>query len=155
VVGSAYVLRLKEINLLKEKPMTRVATIALVCCLAFTLTGCATIISGTQQTVTVQSYPSGAHVKFGNLTGTTPVTFTVDKGQQCAMEVSHAPGTRVVQLKRTFDPATLLNLIPPFWPGFIVDAWTGAMSKYNPEVVSVDFRASSRSTNATLTGFGG
>ncbi len=135
--------------------MTRVATVALVCGLAFSLTGCATIISGTQQTVTVQSYPSGAHVKFGNLTGTTPVTFTVDKGQQCAMEVSHAPGTRVIQLKRKFDPTTLLNLIPPFWPGFIVDAWTGAMSMYDPEVVSVDFRASSHSTNAKLTGFGG
>lgn len=134
--------------------MKRTGTLAFLCALVFTLTGCASIISGTKQTITVRSYPAGAHVKFGNQVGTTPVTFTVQKGKQVAMEVSHAPGTRVVHLKRTFDPMTLFNLIPPFWPGLIVDSWTGAITKYEPDVVSIDFRVSPNSLNAQLTGFG-
>ena len=131
----------------------RAGTLAFLCTLVFTLTGCATIMSGTKQTITVQSYPAGAHVKFGNLVGITPVTFTVQKGMHTAVEVSHAPGKRIVHLKRTFDPMTLFNLIPPFWPGFIVDAWTGAMMKYDPDVITVDFRVSPNSLNAQLIGY--
>ena len=58
---------------------------------------------------------------------------------------------RVVQLHRNLDPITLLNVIPPLWPGFIVDAVTGAITRYDPEVVSVDFRMGQANHDTHLT----
>ena len=46
---------------------------------------------------------------------------------------------RLVKLNKTVDPMTFLNFIPPLWPGFIVDAVTGAMMKYEAEVVHLNF----------------
>lgn len=130
----------------------RVGTLAALFGMAMMSSGCATILSGTKQTVTVRSNPPGAHVSIGTQNGTTPTAFTLSKGKNCTVQVAHAPGKRVVHLKRHFDPVTLLNIIPPFWPGFIVDAVTGAMMKYEPEVVMVDFRTAATGTDAQLTG---
>ena len=104
--------------------------------MAVTLTGCATILSGTTQKITVHTDPQGAHARIGHQAGRTPVTLTVPKGQDLQLEVTIDRNKRVVPLRRTFDTVGLLNIL--FFPGFIVDAVTGAMMKYEPTVVSVD-----------------
>lgn len=114
------------------------------------LSGCATLLSGTSQTVTVDSYPPGAKVALGLQTGTTPASFVVPKGRDCPVQISQGPDKRVVILRRRMDPVTLLNVIPPLWPGFVVDWATGALTKFDPDVVSVDFR-STNATQAQLT----
>ncbi len=103
--------------------------------------GCATMLSGTQQRVTVTSNPPGATVVVGHQTAVTPVTVIVPKGKDVPIEVAQGPDRRVVSLHRSVDPATFLNLIPPLWPGFLVDAFSGAFQHYDPAVVHVDFRA--------------
>ncbi len=128
----------------------RARLLALVTTAAIAPTGCATILSGTNQTVTFNSYPPGAHVQAGRYTGTTPVTLSLPKGRDYAVQVSQGPDKRVIPLTRTLDPLTLLNLIPPLWPGFIVDAASGAITKYEPDVVSVDFRTTSGAAGARL-----
>ncbi len=135
--------------------MTRkcTVTLALLCGLAVALTSCATLLSGTHQTVVIDSYPQGAMVKLGYQTGTTPVTFNVAKGKHNVVHVSQGPEKRVLPLNRNLDPVTLLNIIPPLWPGFIVDAVTGAITKYNPDVIYVDFTVPAHVTDAQLTGF--
>jgi len=115
---------------------------------AVMLTGCASIISGTTQTITIDSNPPGAHVKVGYQTATTPATLSVQKGKSYPVEVAYGPDKRILPLARNVDPMTLLNIIPPLWPGFIVDAVTGALTKYEPEVISVDF------TEVRVTRFG-
>jgi hypothetical protein len=104
--------------------------------LAVALTGCATILSGTSQKITVHTDPQGAHARIGHQAGRTPVTLTVPKGGNVHLEVTVDHNKRIVPLKRTFDQVGLLNIL--FFPGFIVDAVSGAMMKYEPEVVSVD-----------------
>lgn len=104
--------------------------------------GCATLISGTEQQVTITSTPPGARVLVGHQLSRTPVTFLLPKGRDFPIEVSQGPDVRLVSLSRTIDPMTFLNIIPPLWPGFLVDASTGAMTRYSPSVIHVDFRVS-------------
>jgi hypothetical protein len=79
----------------------------------------------------------------------------VPKGKDYAVRVSQGPDKRVVPLNRAVDPLTFLNIIPPLWPGFIVDAATGALTKYEPNVISVDFRMAPGAPQAQLVGSGG
>lgn len=113
--------------------------------IAMMTSGCATFLSGTTQTITVLSNPPGAHVVIGPVTGTTPAMLEVQKGKDRQVEVTFGRNKQVFALTRTVDPATFFNLIPPFWPGLIVDAMTGAMMKYEQDRITVDF------TSAHLT----
>lgn len=97
------------------------------------------MISGTTQKITIQSTPPGAHVKFGYQSGFTPITFEVPKGQDYPVIVSRGSQQQLIILERKLDPNTFLNAIPPLWPGFIVDAISGAITKYDPDVVRVNF----------------
>ena len=121
-----------------------VASVVLIAC-----SGCATLVSGTKQIITVDSDPPGALVRIGEYTGTTPVTLRIPKGKDYRVEVSRGADKRMVTLNRDLDPVALLNLIPPMWPGFIIDAMTGAITKYDAAIVSVDF-----TREAYLTRFG-
>ncbi len=116
-----------------------VALLSLLSIAAILSTGCATILSGTSQTITIDSYPPGAQVKVGGQTGTTPVTLRIPKKKGYVVEISRYADRRVVELERSIDPATFLNFIPPLWPGFIVDAIAGTMTHYDPAIIVVDF----------------
>ena len=121
--------------------------------LVASVSGCATLISGTHQTVRVDSYPPGAHVTFGDQTGITPVSFVADKKRDDAVRISQGPDTRVVVLKRSLDPMTLLNLIPPLWPGIYIDWSTGAIRKFQTDVVTVDFRSAGENAVRLTTSY--
>ena len=60
---------------------------AAVCALALSLTGCATIVAKSSQTITISSVPDAASVRIANAagsgvhTGTTPLTVTLRKGR--------------------------------------------------------------------------
>ena len=99
--------------------------------------GCATILSGTSQNITISSEPPGAHVKIGLQSGKTPVTLQVPKGKDYPVEVTYESKKKVLGLTRTFDAIGLINIL--FWPGFIVDAVSGAITKYDPDTFMVDF----------------
>lgn len=109
--------------------------------LAMWLTSCATIMSGTEQTITITSTPPGARVSVGHQQSFTPVSVIIPKGIDIPIEVSQGPDRRVVALNREIDPVFWLNFIPPLWPGFIIDAVSGAITRYTPNVVHIDFRA--------------
>ena len=99
--------------------------------------GCASIISGTKQTIAISSAPSGAKVRMGPYTGTTPYTVALPKGKDYPVEVTLDSQKRVIALQRSFDAIGIINIL--FWPGFIVDAVTGAITKYDPATYHVDF----------------
>ncbi len=125
----------------------------LIAVVAIASTGCATMISGTSQNVTITSTPPGAHVQIGHQSGVTPVTLWVPKGKDYPVEISQGSDKRVVRLNKNVDTFTFLNIIPPLWPGFIVDAVTGSIMKYDPDVVSIDFRTSQAADDTILTAF--
>lgn len=55
-----------------------------------TLTGCATVVHGTNQVIPVASTPEGARVSIdGNPVGVTPLSLTVSRKQSHLVSISH------------------------------------------------------------------
>lgn len=120
--------------------IARLGLVVAALALGILSTGCATYVSGPTQAITIRSSPTGAHVQCGDQSGTTPMVLYVPKGKAEHIEVTFGRNRQVITLNRTVDRNTYLNLIPPLWPGFLVDAMTGAMIKYDPDEVFVDFK---------------
>lgn len=120
--------------------IVRIGLIVTTVALVVLATGCATFVSGTTQGIMIRSNPPGAHVQYGCQSGTTPMMLQVPKGKDDPIEVTYGRNRQVIVLSRTIDPNTYLNFIPPLWPGFIVDAMTGALTEYETNEVMVDFK---------------
>ena len=120
--------------------IARIGLIVAVVAVAFLTTGCATCMSGTTQSITIRSNPSGAHVQYGHQSGTTPMTLQVRKGRDDPISVTYGRNKKIIVLSRSVDSKTYLNFIPPLWPGFIVDAVSGAMTEFDTNEVMVDFK---------------
>ncbi|TWI74424.1 PEGA domain-containing protein [Desulfobotulus alkaliphilus] len=101
--------------------------------------GCATMFSGSTDTITFKSVPEGAVVEIDGMGyGRTPVTVPVKKRStppqvQYKLEEYES---RHVFLQNSFDAVGILNIF--IWPGFIVDAVTGSMWKYDRYVYEVE-----------------
>jgi hypothetical protein len=118
-------------------------------CVLFVASACATIVEGTEQTVAVNTEPSGAAcslTRAGTEIGTvdpTPGELTVGKSRHpiavaCKKEgYEDGAGT----LKSGFQPATVNNLV--FGGGLVgvgVDAASGAMNQY-PDSIDIRLQA--------------
>lgn len=123
------------------KTLSKFALLALSFCLL--LQGCATIISGTTQTISVQAINEQNHqIIPGALCTITdgkgrvypinsnPGNVLVSKGQGALSVNCHKQGYKQTQIGigESFNGWTVANII--FWPGAIVDAATGAIQKY-------------------------
>lgn len=122
-------------------------TIIALC--AVSLTACATILSGTTQTINVQAVDarnnqplSGVVCNVVDGTGMrypisgNPGTVTVRKGQGILKPECRKLGytQTSVAVGESFNALTIVNVL--FWPGFIVDAVSGTMQKY-PSYISI------------------
>jgi hypothetical protein len=114
--------------------------IAAACVLC--LSGCATVVKGSSQPVTLETKPPGATCVLTRKSKTvavvnpTPGTVTVDKSKD-AMAVSctkdgYEEAAGVV--KSEFQPMTFGNIILGGLIGVAVDAASGAMTEYQPSV---------------------
>ena len=108
----------------------------LVACL---LSGCATIVSGTNQKVSVTSQPSGAKViADGKMTATTPTDFTLERKSDHTLEFSKdGYKTAAVMLKRTMNGMGFGNALVGGVIGIGVDMVSGADNKLIPERVDL------------------
>ena len=127
----------------------RILTLA---CAVFLLTvssGCATLFSGSSDMVTFNSEPAGAEVLIGGITrGRTPVTIPVKRPGFGSTSVTmrmdgHDPVT--FQMSSKFNTVSLLNLFVPV--GFIVDAVTGSITKYDQVNYTADMSRGSITYN--------
>lgn len=111
--------------------------------LAATLAGCATVLTGTTQRVTIDSTPQGADIIIdGYMMGTTParlrldrdVNAIIDGGKDIRLELDgyYADG---YFLDADIEPTTILNVLFPF--GFALDAVSGAIMKYDSEYYNI------------------
>ncbi|MGB4776568.1 MAG: PEGA domain-containing protein [Daejeonella sp.] len=102
------------------------------------LTSCATVFTGTKQTVQINSTPPGATVEVDGIAkGTTPVAIELKKGfngQSITLKKAGFEPT-TFQPKTTLHPIALLNFAGLV--GWIIDASTGAMMKYEPKFYDV------------------
>ena len=92
-------------------------------------TGCATVLSGTSQTITFDSSPSGASIFLdGERIGMTPFTTSLKKNKYSSFRIE-LEGYHTIsrQLDKKFDIVYLLNV---FWDLGTTDFISGAIYKY-------------------------
>lgn len=99
--------------------------------LPFILSGCATVISGTSQTLTFNSEPDGAEVYVdGAMIGTTPVSVSVGKNDKDSFMIQKEGYKTVTRdITTSYDPVTLLSV---FWDYSTTDMVSGAAFEYEP-----------------------
>lgn len=107
------------------------------------LTSCATLFSGTTQTINVKIVDSADNQLLSKVSCTVsdgsggtyaivknPSIIHVTKGKGTIIIMCKKPGYRQMNMAvgDSFNALTVVNVL--FWPGFIVDAASGAYKKY-------------------------
>ena len=105
------------------------------------LPGCATIIHGTSQKLTVATHPSGAVVSDGVQNKLTPAVIELKRKRDHVLTISK-PGyeTAIVPITHVVSGAVAANILGFGFIGWGVDAITGAQWELVPETVSVVLR---------------
>ncbi len=118
--------------------MKKTSTILLAATMLF-MTSCATLFTGTKQTVQINSRPSGAKVQVDGIDrGTTPVAVKLKKGNDGQVVTLKADGfeTKTFQPETVFNGVAVLNLTNILFWG--IDAATGALWKYSPKFYEIE-----------------
>ncbi|MDD5174138.1 MAG: PEGA domain-containing protein [Candidatus Omnitrophica bacterium] len=116
------------------------------------LSGCATIMTGATQKVSVNSNPSGAVAKVdGGMAAITPTIFNLERKTDHTIEISKE-GYRVttVILRHTMSGATAGNVLVGGIIGIAVDGCSGAMYKLVPERVDVNLEPAGQQVSADV-----
>ena len=94
------------------------------------LTGCATVLSGTKQTITFESSPSGASVYLdGEKVGVTPFTDKLKKNKYSSFRIE-LDGYETISRSMGKD-VDLVALLSIFWDLGTTDLATGSAWKYD------------------------
>ena len=120
--------------------MRILSTLVLLAAVLVAAPGCATLFSGSSDTITFNSEPSGADVVIDGLSrGRTPVSVPVKRagfGDRTVTLRLDGYDPVTFQLADGFNAVSILNVFVPI--GFIVDAATGSITKYTQKGYSVD-----------------
>jgi len=110
--------------------------------LVVALAGCATIVAGTQQTISVSSNVDGADVLLDGLKiGTTPFAGPVPKSKGVLTVQKDGYKSATVALATTIEPIFWGNIIIGGTLGSITDFASGAAYQYAPASYQVDLKA--------------
>jgi uncharacterized protein YceK len=119
-------------------------TLSLLC--ALLLGGCASIISGTSQAVTIDSNVAGATVSIeGSQVGVTPFSGKIPRKKESIAVVSKPGyGAQSLTLTTSFNPVAILSI---FWDYSTTDCLTGACWEYAPSTYYVNLRPATASNS--------
>lgn len=119
---------------------SRFAALALSGCLLLNLTGCATILNGTSQTVEVRSAPHGARVVVdGRDVGATPLKADLKRGVPHTVQISKDGYLDETVVTTTRGNGTIaLNAVLGGGVGAVIDLASGAATHVTPDAVAVD-----------------
>ena len=120
-------------------PTTRLAGLALA---GLTLSACATITKGADQTVTIQTDPAGALCRLERegttlaVVNPTPGTVQIDKSKNAVVVKCSADGHQdtFATLASEFQGMTVGNVVFGGLIGLAIDASSGAMNQYPSEI---------------------
>lgn len=121
----------------------------LVVALSLTLGGCATILGGKTQLITVNSNVSGAEVLLNDVPlGKTPLTATIKRGQTGVLRV-RADGYQPYSIAMNKKISTLfwVNIFSGGAFGSSTDYSTGAMYEYEPSTFMVSLQPGRQSNS--------
>ncbi|NAW50161.1 PEGA domain-containing protein [Elizabethkingia argentiflava] len=119
--------------------MKKISTIFIMSVLTFSVTSCATIFTGTTDSLTVTTKPEGAKVyDRGVEKCTTPCSFKVSRSlTDRSVEIKkEGYETKAIGLDRKFNPVSIINLFGLI--GWAVDAATGSLMKYDTKGYNVE-----------------
>lgn len=105
--------------------------------------GCATIMHGSTQQVTVNSTPMGANVLVdGGMHFKTPAAIMLSRKETHTIEISmDGYQTETVDIKRVLSGATAGNLLFGGLIGAAIDTSSGGAYRLEPEDIKIDLRA--------------
>lgn len=117
-----------------------------VVALSLVLSGCATIFSGTNDTIVFESEPAGARVLIDGVDqGVTPLTTSVKRSLGGVDVTYRLDGyeTRTFDLGQEFNTVTIANIfcLAGFWVCGGIDVLTGAVMKYSPRSYNITLDA--------------
>jgi hypothetical protein len=118
--------------------MAKVETI--ICSLLFLFMGCATIIHGTNQHISVNSSPQGAKVSVNGIpVATTPAKIKLSRSERSVNILIEKEGykSQGVIVSRKLSGWFFGNLLIGGWIGMIIDAVDGAMFRLEPSEINV------------------
>lgn len=118
--------------------MKLVPFLCIVCLIS--LSSCATLINTSRQNVTINSNPSGAKITVdGTERGVTPTVLPLKRRLKGNVTLSKDGYQSMnVPLQTTFNTVSILNTIGIL--GWLIDAATGAISKYEPATYTVELQ---------------
>jgi hypothetical protein len=131
----------------KGHSVMRISILSLIVVSALsTSSGCATVIKGRYQDLTINSYPPGAAFEVDGIAGTTPSTVPVERKQRYHTVVISKPGheTAQIQVGRRLNLWILGNVIfgPFIGPiGLGADFITGSAFRLTDDSVHVNLSA--------------
>jgi PEGA domain len=111
-----------------------------IAALAVLGTGCATIVSGKTQTVTIDSNVKDAEIVVeGTVLGTTPYNGPIKRGKDTTILLRKAGyEKKTFTLNTEVEPVFWGNIICGGFFGSTTDYATGSMYKYAPATINVD-----------------
>lgn len=111
---------------------------ALLLAIALSCTGCASIVHGTTQSISIQSQPSAANVTVdGAAVGVTPLLFDMKRKSKHIVTISKPNYVaQWIVISRAAAPATFGNVLVGGFIGLGVDAASGAMFNLEPNEIN-------------------
>lgn len=102
------------------------------------LTGCATMFAPSKDTVNINSTDKNTEILVdGQYVGTGNAHYEVQRGKSVTITAQkQGCAIGMVQTSKSIAGQTWINVL--FWPGFIVDAATGAIQKTDPTTYTVN-----------------
>lgn len=134
--------------------LERVPAMALTLTLVVVLTGCATIIQGTTQTVGLSSTPSGAQIYLNNMPlGTTPLMAELKRKDNHVLRIE-LEGYKPYEatFTRSVSGWVFGNIVFGGIIGLAVDAISGGMYKLTPDQVAAQLAVSAASIHGAREG---
>ena len=118
--------------------MKSIIYLSVISCL-FLTTSCATLFTGTKQTVQINSKPPGAKIQIDGIDrGTTPAAIKLKKksdGQVVTLKLDGYE-TKTIVPETSFNAVSILNLTNILFWG--IDLLSGAVYKYDPRFYEIE-----------------
>lgn len=131
--------------------MKKTLSLATLVALSLSLTSCATILTGTKDSISFTSMPQGATVVHKGIEKcTTPCTVEMGRslGKQTVELKYDGYETKELKLEKTFNPVTLVNILVGGLIGFGIDLGTGSFLKYDAKAYNAELSPKSYSQTA-------
>lgn len=112
-------------------------------------TGCATIVHGNRQAVTITSEPTGASVRVDGLKGKTPFSASLARNQDYVVSIKkEGYKEEMIQITKSFSGLSIIGNILWLLVGVVIDFASGSAYNLNPTKVDVELEKETSSSSS-------